>query len=168
MTARRSITMRSIRTTVDIDATSDVAWQVLTAFDSYSQWNPFIPHVAGAATVGSRLTVQLTPPGGRSMTFRPTVTEVQRGRVLEWLGRLGLPGLFDGLHRFELESLPDGRSRLTQSESFRGLLVPVLWRSVHGPTAAGFAQFNDAFATRCLDVSRLPVESATNHGPPEP
>jgi hypothetical protein len=162
MTARGSITVRSIRTTVDIDATSDVAWQVLTAFDSYAQWNPFIPNVAGTAAVGSRLTVELAPPGGRSMTFRPTVTEVEPGRVLEWLGRLGLPGVFDGRHRFELATLPDGRSRLTQSERFRGLLVPVLWRSVNGPTTAGFVQFNDAFAKRCLEVSQLPVESRPN------
>jgi hypothetical protein len=121
-----------------------------------------MPYVAGAAPVGSRLTVELAPPGGRSMTFRPTVTEVESGRVLEWLGRLGLPGVFDGRHRFELATLPNGRSRLTQSERFSGLLVPVLWRSVKGPTTAGFAQFNDAFAKRCLEVSHLSDESRTN------
>lgn len=154
--------MRSIQTTVDIDATSDIAWQVLTAFDSYPQWNPFIPYIAGTADVGSRLTVELAPPGGRSMTFRPTVTAVEPGRVLEWHGRLGLPGVFGGRHRFELATLPNGRSRLTQSERFRGLLVPAFWRSINGPTTAGFAQFNEAFAKRCLDVSQLPAESPMN------
>jgi hypothetical protein len=153
---------RSIRTAVDIDATADVAWQVLTSFDSYAQWNPFIQYVAGTAEVGSRLTVRLAPPGGRSRTFRPTVTEVEPGRVLEWLGRLGLPGVFDGRHRFELATLPDGRSRLSQSERFSGLLVPVFWRSIIGPTTAGFAEFNDAFAERCLDVSQVSIDSPTN------
>ena len=153
MIAKGLSTMRSIEATVDIEATSEVAWQVLTAFDAYAEWNPYIPSITGTATVGTRLTVELTPPGGRSTTFRPTVTEVEQGRVLEWLGRLGPPGVFDGRHRFELQPLPDGRSRLVQSERFRGLLVPVLWRSVDGPTTAGFAQFTDAFAQRCLDVS---------------
>ena len=151
--------MRTIRTTADIDATPDIAWQVLTDFDSYAQWNPFIPAAAGEATVGSRLTVELAPPGGRRMTIRPTITAAEPKRLLEWLGRLGLRGVFDGCHRFELEPLPNNRTQLTQSENFRGLLVPLLWRSIHGPTTAGFEQLNDAFAERCRAVNRRPVGS---------
>lgn len=147
--------MRTIRTTIDIDATTDVAWQVLTGFDAYAKWNPFMRSVGGEATVGARLTVELAPPGGRRMTIRPTVTAVEPERLLEWLGRLGLPGLFDGRHRFELEPLPDGRTRLTHGETFRGLLVPLLWRPVHGPTTSGFERFNAAFAERCREMSTI-------------
>jgi len=87
------------------------------------------------------------------MRFRPTVTESEPGRALEWLGRVGVPGLFDGRHRFELEPLPGGRSRLHHGERFTGLLVPLLWGSVAGPTTAGFERFNEAFADRCREVA---------------
>ncbi len=152
--------MRTIRTTVDIDATPAVAWEVLTDFGSYAQWNPFMPDAAGEAIVDARLAIELAPPGGRRMTIRPTVTAAEPEALLEWLGRLGLPGVFDGRHRFELAPLPNSRTRLTHSENFRGLLVPLLWRSVNGPTTTGFEQFNAAFAERCRAASVPPVGSS--------
>src|SRR3954463_4222030 len=62
-------------------------------------------------------------PGGKPMTFTPRVTHVEPGRRLAWLGRLGIPGLFDGAHSFTLEPLDDSHTRLVQSESFTGILV---------------------------------------------
>lgn len=143
--------MRTITTTIDIDADAEVAWAVLTDFPSHADWNPFMAGITGEPTPGSRLTVRLTPPGGRAMTFRPTVTAAEPARLLEWLGHLAVPGLFDGRHRFELAPLRSGQTRLTHSETFRGLLVRPLWRSMAGPTTEGFEQFNQAFAARCRD-----------------
>src|SRR4051812_43292780 len=62
-------------------------------------------------------------PGGRGMTFRPTVLEAVPGHRLRWLGRLLVPGLFDGEHTFAIKPLSKGRVRLVQQETFRGLLV---------------------------------------------
>ena len=45
------------------------------------------------------------------MTFKPRVTVVEPGRRLEWLGTMGIPGLFDGRHSFTLTPLADGRTR---------------------------------------------------------
>ncbi len=145
--------MRTIQTTAVLDVTPDVAWQVLTDFAAHAEWNPFMPSIAGDATPGARLTVRLTPPGGRAMTFRPTVTAAEPGRLLEWLGHLGVRGVFDGRHRFELEPLPSGQTRLAHGETFSGLLVRPLWRSMEGPTTTGFEQLNAAFAARCVAVS---------------
>jgi uncharacterized protein YndB with AHSA1/START domain len=74
--------MRTIRTSIDIDATPSEAWEVLTDFDAYAEWNPFMPEVAGDAAVGARLSVVLAPPGGRRMAFRPTVTAAEPGKLL--------------------------------------------------------------------------------------
>lgn len=149
--------MRTIQTTAELDVTPDIAWQVLTDFAAHAEWNPFMRSIEGQPIEGGRLTVRLTPPGGRAMTFRPTVTAARPGRLLEWLGRLGVPGLFDGRHRFELEPLPSGQTRLTHSETFRGLLVRPLWRSMAEPTTAGFEQFNAAYAERCAAVRDQPT-----------
>lgn len=40
--------------------------------------------------------------GGNAIMFRPRITVVEPPVAFEWLGRLGLPGLFDGRHRFDL------------------------------------------------------------------
>ncbi|HTP56009.1 MAG TPA: SRPBCC domain-containing protein, partial [Thermoplasmata archaeon] len=67
---------------------------------------------------------------------------------LRWLGRLGLPGLFDGEHRFVIESDGAGGSVLTQSETFRGLLVPLVWRGLGPRTEAAFHRMNEALRDR--------------------
>jgi hypothetical protein len=88
--------MRELRTEIEIAAPPERVWQVLSDFDAYSEWNPFIRSIVGDAEVGSRLSVRLEPPGARGMTFKPTVRAVAPPRELRWLGRLFVPGLFDG------------------------------------------------------------------------
>jgi hypothetical protein len=82
------------------------------------------------------------------MTFRPRVTEAEEGRVFEWLGRLPVPGLFDGRHRFELEPVDGGRTLLRHSERFRGVLVRFMRKSLDTQILAGFRAMNDALAER--------------------
>ena len=81
------------------------------------------------------------------MTFKPTVLAAEPGRELRWLGRLLVPGVFDGEHRFRLEPLPDGRTRFIQSERFTGILVALL-RKTLDKTQLGFEQMNGALKQR--------------------
>ena len=53
------------------------------------------------------------------------------GRELRWLGRLTMPGVFDGEHRFTLTAI-DGGTDLVQSETFGGLLVPMAGKTLAG------------------------------------
>jgi Polyketide cyclase / dehydrase and lipid transport len=39
--------MRELRREIDIDAPPAAVWAVLTDTRSYSEWNPFMPHLAG-------------------------------------------------------------------------------------------------------------------------
>jgi hypothetical protein len=144
--------MKSISVTTQISAPIATVWANLSAVDEYAAWNPFITSFLGELVVGSRVEVRIAPPGGRPMTFRPTITEVTPGRRLEWLGRFLVPGLVDGRHSFQLEAMDDGHTRLTQSEEFRGALVPVMGGMLER-TRAGFAAMNEAV--------RLRAEAAT-------
>lgn len=85
--------------------------------------------------------------GQAPMTFRPTVLEVTENQSLEWLGRLGIPEIFDGQHRFELNPLPGGGTHLIQSEIFSGLLVPLMPKLLDN-TREGFRRLNEALAHR--------------------
>ena len=136
-----------LHTEIHIDATPEEVWEVLADLDAYEEWNPFITSSGGTVAVGERLVNRMEPPGGRAMTFRPTVTVVEPARTFEWLGRLGLPGVFDGRHRFDLAP-EDGGTHLTHTESFRGVMVPLLRRSLDAPTRAGFEAMNTALKAR--------------------
>ena len=133
---------------IDIDATPEAVWQVLTDLDRYSDWNPYIVSAEGLAEVGERLTNRMQPPGGKGMTFKPTVTAAERAATFEWLGRLGLPGIFDGRHRFKLAPNDNGGTVVTQSEQFNGILVRFMRKSLDTATLAGFEAMNTALKTR--------------------
>ena len=132
-----------LHTEIDIDATPEAVWAILTDLDGYQDWNPFITSSEGTVAVGERLTNRLEPPGGKSMTFKPTVTVVEPNQTFEWLGRLGAPGVFDGRHRFDLTATSAG-TRFTHSESLSGALVRFLKKSLDTQTLAGFNAMNDA------------------------
>lgn len=136
-----------LRTDIEIDAAPETVWAVLTDLDAYPDWNPFITSAEGTVAVGERLTNRLAPPGGKAMTFRPTVTEIDDGRVFEWLGRLGVPGVFDGRHRFEIEATDNG-SRLVHTERITGALVPFLKKTLDTKALAGFEAMNSALKAR--------------------
>jgi hypothetical protein len=141
------VRMKQLHTEVTIDATPEDVWAVLMDFERYPEWNPFLVEMAGVAAEGQHLRVRFQPPGGRAVTMAPTVTEVRDGEVFEWLGHLGVPGVFDGRHRFELHPA-DHATRLTQGETFTGALVPLFARTLERKTAAGFAAMNDALKAR--------------------
>ena len=149
--------MRTIQHVIDIDATPERVWEVLADFHAYDEWNPFLTHIDGRAEQGARLKVTFQPPGGRRVRMRPTVKAASSPRELRWLGRAGIPGLFDGEHRFAIEALSEGRTRLVQSEVFHGVLVPLFTRTIVR-AAQGYAAMNEA-------LKRRAERDHANHGP---
>ncbi|MFI7576585.1 SRPBCC family protein [Micromonospora sp. NPDC049497] len=137
----------AISTTIDIAASPQAVWEVLTDFAAYPDWNPFMRRIEGTAQVGTKLVVHLSPPGGRSMTFKPTVLTANPGQELRWLGKLGVGGLFDGEHSFVLTANADGTTHLIHGERFSGLLA-ALFKGTLKNTHAGFDAFNHALKQR--------------------
>ena len=139
---------KQLRAEIDIHATAERVWQILTDFDAYPAWNPFLVRASGRPRQGERLNLRMQPVGGRGMTFRPTVIDASPGRRLRWLGRLLVPGIFDGEHSFTIEAVGEGNVRLIQEEQFRGILVPLLWRSLQRRTLPAFELMNLALKKR--------------------
>ena len=117
--------MKQIETRIEIDAPPEEVWAVLMDFPSYATWNPMVVAIAGEPEVGSRLDIKVALKNGRRLTFRPTVVEYEAVRRFAWLGKVGVRGVFDGLHRFEVEN-GGATSTFIHSEEFRGLLPPLL------------------------------------------
>ena len=143
----------TIDTTVDIDASREAVWDVLTDFARYSEWNPSM-RIEGSPEVGTKLVVHLHADGGHGMTFKPTVLAAAPGEELRWLGKLGFHGIADGEHFFILTTNDDGTTRLNHGERFSGVLV-ALSRGSSGSGAA-YEAFSQALKQRVehLDRSR--------------
>jgi len=141
-----------ISTEIEIDATPGEVWDVLTDLDRYEEWNPGFAEISGRAEVGERLDVTFAKGDGRGMTMHPTVIVAEPGREFRWLGRLGVPFVFDGEHRFEIHEAGPGRVRFVQAERFSGVLVPFLRRLIERDTVAMFERSNPALAARVAAV----------------
>jgi hypothetical protein len=148
--------MKELHSQIEINASAERVWHLLTDFASYPQWNPFIRRISGEPTTGERLQVRLEPPESRGITLRPKVLTAEPNHQLRWLGHLFVPGLFDGEHSFVIQPLGEDRVRFVQREAFRGLLVPLLARSLDNSTLGGFEEMNQALKER--------AEAATGGG----
>lgn len=136
--------MKKIETEITIHGTPEQVWEVLTDFRMYPDWNPFIREASGLIETGTRLELRLHPPGRRPITFRPTVREVVPHHELRWIGHLGPPGLFNAENMFLLEPIDTFQTRLRQSETFRGIFVPIIPNRLFENTRRGFEQMNRA------------------------
>ena len=145
---------KELRTEIEIDAPADRVWRVLTEFDAYPDWNPFLRRASGEVKEGARLEVYMQPSGGRGMTFRPTVIRAEPNREFRWLGHLGMSGLFDGEHSFTIEPLEGNRVRFVQSERFTGVLVPLMLLMIEKDTKRGFEEMNQALKERAEAAQR--------------
>lgn len=141
---------KTIERTIEIDRSISEVWRVLVDFPSHSEWDPFIRHISGVPEIGEKLKVHIAPGGKRGMRFTPVVSAAKAPSELAWSGKLGIRGLFDGVHRFSLSAVDRNRTRVTQSETFSGLLVG-LFGGILDSTAEGFDRMNDALKLRCED-----------------
>lgn len=136
--------MSTIKTTIDIGASPETVWRVLTHFSAYPKWNPFIREVQGKAEQGARLKVRMRLTKERSTRFAPRITKVIPAAELHWRGKFLFGGLFDGEHSFII--VPNGVNgvRFIQREQFSGVLVPLLLPLIRTRTEAAFERMNKA------------------------
>lgn len=138
--------MREISTQVDIEASPAEVWRVLTDFDRYAEWNPFMREASGQARVGETLTIKLFPEGGRPMQFSPKVLVAEEGVELRWLGRMLGGFVFSGKHRFLLTP-QNGGTRVNHSEQFSGLLSHIMGGTIDN-FEGDFRRFDAALKQR--------------------
>lgn len=154
--------MKEIKTEVIINATADKVWDVLTNFDDYPYWNPFLKCLKGKAILGNKIRVRIAPPNSNAMTFMPKVLKYEKNKEFRWLGHLFTPGLFDGEHIFELTDNGDGTTTFVQREQFNGILVPLFKKMLDVSTPQGFEQMNKALKDRV--ENHLPIMQVNKKG----
>jgi hypothetical protein len=142
----------TLTASVDIEATPDQVWGVLTDLHAYPEWNPFVTSATvtspdGRLRKGARLRNILHDRTGDT-AFTPRVLTMEQDRELRWLGAVGFRGIADGEHRFTLRPIGPHLVRFTQSESFTGVAVPFVQGGLHSDTLPQFRAMNDALKRR--------------------
>ncbi len=138
---------KEIVTEIEINAPPSRIWQILTDFEKYPTWNPFIKKITGIPRTNEKLEVHMPDPRGGTMIFTPTVLVAERGRELRWLGK-SEGDVFNGEHRFLLEPIENNKMHFTQSEKFTGSMVASLEGWLDTAVNQNFEEMNRALKQR--------------------
>lgn len=145
---------KEINTKVVIHSNPEKIWKTLTNFENYPSWNPFIKEIQGKLRVSEKINVKIQPVDSAEMTFKPTIIDYKKGKLIVWKGKFIFKGLFDGKHKFELIDNKNGTTTFRQSELFSGILVGVFNLE---KTKKGFEKMNQKLKEICEEKINLNI-----------
>ena len=144
--------MKTIETNIVINSTPDKIWDVLTNFEEYELWNPFMTKVVGNASLGSKIEVNIKTISGKNRSYYPIITKCETNKELRWKGKSFLPGVFDGERVFILEKSDDDKVSFSHKEIFSGLGVKLVGNKLDENLREGFVRMNEALKVRAENL----------------
>jgi len=132
----------TIKSAVDIATSAEIVWRVLTDFNAYPHWNPFLTSVYGPPVPGQHLKIQARYPRGGTVEFTARVVKSIPAAELRWRRRRLIEGIFDREQAFFI--VPNGIKgvRFIQREHFSGLLVSLIMPFITDKTHKAFSMMN--------------------------
>ncbi len=74
--------MKELFTEIEIRADAGRAWRLLTEFDEFPEWNPFLRRASGRIAVGEKLEIFMRHSGASGITMKPMVMKMEPLREL--------------------------------------------------------------------------------------
>lgn len=124
------------RVEVNIRASAQAIWRILTDAEGFPRWNSTVTRIEGEIRDGTRLRLHVP---GTDRTFTPRVSGVVPNERMIWTG--GFPPVFKGVRTFVLPPRPDGSTDFAMDERFSGLMLPFVKRALpdFGPVFTNYA-----------------------------
>jgi len=140
--------LKTIETNIIVDSNPNKIWSILTKFEEYELWNPFMTKVVGNAILGSKIEVNIKTISGKQRTYFPIITKCEINRELRWKGKSFLPGIFDGERIFVIEETNNNRVSFLHKEVFKGLGVKLVGDKLDQDLRESFVIMNKALKAR--------------------
>jgi len=108
---------------ISIHASPETIWARLTNASGFAGWNSTVTRIEGEIARGERL--EITVPVAPKRVFTPRVTELDAAaHRMVWSD--GFAPMFKGERVFSLRPNPDGTTEFAMSETFRGVMLPMI------------------------------------------
>ena len=140
--------MKEIHTEINIRASAKKVWELLTDFQNFELWNPFIHRIEGTPSLGTKIKIHLHTSSGKIRTYQPKITKMEPSKELRWFGKSIIPGFFNGERIFVLEPIDDNHVRFIHKEIFTGLLVDIVGNRLDKDMYNSFVSMNEALKKR--------------------
>jgi hypothetical protein len=141
--------MKEIRNEIEIQASPETVWKVLTDLKAYAEWNPQAYRGEGQVELGQEVKVSVRS-ATRDMDLSCKVVRVEPDREFALKFHIIHPFLFRGEHIFRLEPVGEHSVRFIDREIFAGLLVlvPVVAKDIETNTKAAMIEVGEALKKR--------------------
>jgi hypothetical protein len=116
----------AIAVTKSIEAPNTLVWNLLTDLSAQSKWNSTLTSIEGEIALGERVSFKV--PEAPGQTFSPKVISYDAPRSMVW--RLNRWPLLVSERTYRLTAGPHGSTELALDEVFRGLLLPLIAKSL--------------------------------------
>ena len=144
--------MKKVKTEIIINKDVSTVWNVLTDFENYPIWNPFVRSLQGKKSIGKKLSVTCALSSGKKVSFKPILLKFEADKEFRWKGKLGIKGIFDGQHYFKLEKLSETQTKFIHVEDMSGILVSLMGSSLLEKTKGSFELMNQALKKECEKI----------------
>lgn len=146
--------MRTIRTATSVDAPADTVWGVLTDFERYPEWNPFLVSVETRLVAGAPVAMRVRL-GGRELALDARMLAVAPGREFRWAGPIARwkGVVFRGEHFFGVEPGGPASCRFLHGEDFGGVSLPLLGGWMQRTLVPAYHAMNQALARRAAGLA---------------
>lgn len=116
--------MQTIRTEIDIKATPEKVWGIITDVDKWHEWSPTINASEGKAETGSTVTITMMSkePGKDGPKYSPKIIQMDEPRYFHWRAHMMAGFIFTNDKIIELEKT-DAGTKVIHKETFKGLMA---------------------------------------------
>lgn len=118
--------MIELSATIEVDHPPSAVWDVLTDFDAYEAWNPYLTVRRGTPNEGSAIELQVAPEARHMRTETGKVTEAEIGERLRFDAVALYRVIYASTRIIDLEALDTGRTRVRSRAEYRGILAPLV------------------------------------------
>lgn len=138
---------KSVHHEIEIAASPEQVWEVLTDTDSYDSWNPTMKLLEGEIKEGNKVKYQFTQDADNVSEIPSTVKQVIPNKLLNQGGGLPLVLTFD--HKYMISPSATG-TKLTIHEDYGGIWVN-FWNPA--PIEAAYGTLNEAIKVRAESLN---------------
>lgn len=138
-------TPNEIRTEITINTSAAEVWQLLTDFDAYANWHPYILAVEGKVALKEKIKVTTIDADATTDQFSAFILVFEPGKQLAWGGSLGF--IFSARHYYIIEPINDNQILFIQGEYWHGVFGRSYGKKIYLETYQKFIAMNSKMKT---------------------
>lgn len=142
--------MKEISSVIEIDASAEEVWGILTDFNQFSQWNPLIRNfIVSSLKEGEKLEISLKYPGASKSTKLFTkINHFKPNSEFGWTEKILVGGLVESTRKIRVVPLKENTCRVYQGETMKGVFSSMVSNDALAQRKKAFDNMNRALKKR--------------------